>query len=182
MIFNTPKTFFAGETLKFTQTSDKFKPSEGWDLEISITNGVVRYSITGTKDLVNEAWTFELAPALTKDYIPASYDVFARVLKGTEVYVIEESTKITIKADPFSGNGIDNRTFAEYMVDILREALKENAPSHIKRMVIGSRQLEMYDKEDINKLLKQYENTVELERLKKENGSQYGAYTIYLRG
>lgn len=182
MKLNIPSTFHAGETLKFSQELENYKPSEGWGLEVSITNGTVRYSVIGTVDLTLDLWNFEVLPTETADYIPSNYKVFARVVKGSEVYVVDVKQEITIKADPFSGNGLNDLTFNERMVELLQQALLEDAPENVQKLMIGTRQLEKYSQKEKQALLDKYLNLVALDKLKAEQNSEYGAGFIYLRG
>lgn len=182
MSLNVPNTIYAGESIKFNQTFAEFKPSDGWILDFAVGNGIVKYSIVSTPDLDTDSWNITVLPSITKDYVPANYTVYARVTKDTESYVLPITSSITVKGDPFSGNGTDNRTFNERMVDILEAAYEERASENVLEITLYQRQIKGYTRAEQLKYLNYFKQEVAKEKLKEATQSKYGSNLMYVVG
>lgn len=182
MSLNAPNTIYAGESLKFRPYFSDYLPSEGWNLELSVSNGAVKYVINASSDITTDEFVIDVLPIVTSTYIADKYTIHARITKNTEVYIINETSILTVKPDPFLGNGLDNRTFNQRMVELIEKVIEKKAGDTVLEMVIGTRQLKHYTPTEQIKLLEYFKTEAAKEAAIIENKSKYSTRFIQLRG
>ena len=182
MSLNAPTTIYSGDSLKFRPYFEEYLPSQGWLLQLSISNGTIKYVIDASSDLNTEEFIVDVLPTVTSTYLADKYTIHARVKKDSDIYTINESAYITIKQDPFIGNGLDNRTFNQKMVDLLQKVIYEKSSDTVLEMVIGTRQLKHYQPRELVELFEYFKNEVAKEEVINDNKSKYSTRLIGLRG
>lgn len=178
-VINTPDVLYAGESLSFEQKIEGFTPADGYSLEISISNGTSLYKFDGEATLDNLGWKINVLPSITLTIVPTTYSVIARVKKVADNFIkvipVNNAT-IEVKPDPFSGNGLDNRSYNKRMVDALRACIEGTATSNIQEYTINNRQIKYMSRAEQLKNLLFFENRLKEEeeaRITGEFGSRY---------
>ena len=81
MSLNAPNTIYSGESFKFRPYFSDYLPSEGWNLELSVSNGAVKYVINASVDALTDEYIVDVLPSVTSTYLADKYTIHARVKK-----------------------------------------------------------------------------------------------------
>lgn len=129
-----PKRLRAGDTWRWVKTLTDY-PADTWTLSYALlaNNGAsTRINISTTAN--NSAHEVNVANTTTANYTAGNYRCIAYVDDGTNVYTLDELDHlyIDVLADPRTVTSLDERTYAERILDKLETAMESLSTGKIQ--------------------------------------------------
>ena len=117
-----PNEITAGDLVTWKKSLADYPAGAGWVLSYALTTSAAHISITGTAD--NDDHLISVAAATTAAYTAGEYSIQGYVTNGLERYRVYKGD-ITIRPDRAQAtSGLDNRTHARKMLDLIEAALE----------------------------------------------------------
>lgn len=137
MALNIPKKIQAGDTVKFTDSVEEYKATDGWSVTYSIVNGDNRYAITSTA--TDDDHAFIIPASISKHYLAASYKWAAQAIKDDERYTLGFG-RLDILPD-FGAGPTDQRLHVEKVLQAIEATLENKATTDQQSLSINGRSI-----------------------------------------
>lgn len=117
-----PKSFIAGDTVKWTKSLAAYPADESWVLTYEFRGIASRQTVTCTASGADHLAT--ISASASAAFLPGEYQVTARASKAGDVYTAWRG-RITVEQNPSVGtSGVDTRTTAKKLLDAVEHALE----------------------------------------------------------
>jgi len=134
-----PNSFYAGDTLKFTQTFADYPASDGWTLYYVLVKSGTQIKFNSSAS--GDAHLINVAMATTAEYTVGDYRYQAYVSDGTERVTVDTGD-IEIKTDMTDeSGGFDDRSHVKTVLDALESVIEGKASSDTMMTRVGDRSL-----------------------------------------
>ena len=152
-----PAQIVAGDSAVWNRSIDGYKASDGWDLKYTIVSSTSAQSWTATAD--GDGFSVSLTKATTTAWAPDRYTLTEYVDNGTDRYTLATMT-FTVAPDLAGATGgIDTRTHAQKVLEIIETYLETKAPGY-RLYWLGGRKLESYPIPELLQLRDRYKAMV----------------------
>ncbi len=118
---SAPRSFFAGDTVKWTVSAPDYLPSDGWSLDVNLTNSAENHNVTST-DNSDGLHLVTFSAALTAAITAGDYRLSIAAVKSGERYTIETSS-VTVR--PNLTSAADARTHVKKTLDAIEAYLED---------------------------------------------------------
>ncbi len=148
---HAPERFYAGDTVKWTEYTPDYMPSDGWKLDVNLTNASENHSVTSS-DNSDGTHLITWAVADTTPITPGEYRLTIAATKSGERYTVS-SCDITVQPNP--QQAADLRSINKQILDNLQNELSNST---------GKGEIRIRDRVVRWRSLEELENTIAIYR------------------
>lgn len=161
-----PRKIIAGDSVSWSRYEADYLPADGWALEYRLVSLGQNHPITTTADDSEHKVT--LAGTDTSSFAAGEYQLVPMMKRGTSERVTLDALRVVVKPNPASGS-YDPRSFAEKMLDALREQLANKATGGKQTISVEGQTVTYYTWDEMVKAEKYYAGKVSEQRRRRRD-------------
>jgi len=144
---SAPRSFFAGDTVKWLVSAPDYLPANGWSLDVNLTSAAGNHSVTST-DNGDDRHLITFPVAVTTAIAAGDYTLTIAATDGTERFTIQTGN-ITVR--PNLQSVADGRSDVKKGLDKINAWLGGDKSPEVAKYMIAGRSMESWPLEDLRK-------------------------------
>ncbi|WP_160153336.1 hypothetical protein [Microbulbifer sp. ALW1] len=161
-----PKKIVAGDSVSWSRYEAGYLPADGWALEYRLVSLGQNQPIATVAD--GSEYKATIDSATTAQWAAGDYQLVPMMKRGATERVTLASQRVVVKPNPASGS-YDPRSFAEKMLDALREQLAKKATTGKQSFAVEGQTVTYYSWDEMVKAEKYYAGKVSQQRRRRRD-------------